>query len=118
MWRALGLLALCVPGLVWAGEAEVLDAVADCDARRVCRFTVTVRHADTGWDHYADAWEVRAPDGAVIGRRVLLHPHETEQPFTRSLSGVAIPPGVGQVRVVAHDLVHGWGEAGVSVRIR
>ncbi|TVO58927.1 hypothetical protein [Denitromonas halophila] len=118
MWRALGAVLLCLPAWAWAGEAEVLDAVADCDASRVCGFSVTVRHADTGWDHYADAWEVRGPDGAVLGRRVLLHPHENEQPFTRSLGGVKIPAGVSRVRVLAHDLVHGWGEAGVSVTIR
>ena len=27
---------------------------------------MTVRHADTGWDHYADKWDVVAPDGAVL----------------------------------------------------
>ncbi|MGB5558363.1 MAG: hypothetical protein WBN04_10170, partial [Paracoccaceae bacterium] len=53
-------------------------------------FSVTLRHPDTGWDHYADGWEVLAPDGTRLGFRELLHPHETEQPFTRSLGGVAI----------------------------
>jgi hypothetical protein len=28
---------------------------------------------------------VLAPDGTVLGRRELLQPHETEQPFTREL---------------------------------
>jgi hypothetical protein len=31
-----------------------------------------------------------------------------EQPFTRSQSGIVIPPGVTQVRVRAHDLVDGY----------
>lgn len=118
MRRALATLVLCLPAVATADEAQVLDAVAACDAARVCRFTVTVRHADTGWAHYADAWEVRAPDDTVLGRRVLLHPHEAEQPFTRSLSGVTIPAGIDQVRVFAHDRVHGWGAASVSVIIR
>ncbi|TVT72185.1 MAG: hypothetical protein FHP92_15790 [Denitromonas halophila] len=117
MRRVFAAMALCFPAVAGAGEAEVLDAVAKCDAARICHFTVTVRHADTGWDHYADAWEVRGPGGAVLGRRVLLHPHENEQPFTRSLGGVKIPAGVSRVRVLAHDRVHGWGEAGVSVTI-
>ena len=30
------------------------------------RFDVTVRHADEGWDHYADKWDVVAPDGTVL----------------------------------------------------
>jgi hypothetical protein len=45
----------------------------------------------------------------VLGERVLLHPHVDEQPFTRSLSGVAIPSDVEQVTVRAHDNVDGWG---------
>jgi hypothetical protein len=49
------------------------------------------------------------PDGTVLGERVLLHPHETEQPFTRDLSGVVIPAGIEEVTVRAGDNVHGFG---------
>ena len=73
------------------------------------RFDIAVRHADTGWDHYADRWEILAPDGAVLGMRVLLHPHVDEQPFTRSLSGVRIPQGMRTVRVRARDKADGYG---------
>jgi hypothetical protein len=38
-----------------------------------------------------------------------LHPHENEQPFTRSLTGVAIPDGVTEVTIRAHDSVDGYG---------
>ena len=55
--------------------------------------SVTLRHADTGWDHYADGWEVVAEDGTPLGRRVLAHPHVDEQPFTRSLRLDAPLPG-------------------------
>lgn len=72
-------------------------------------FVVTVRHDDQGWEHYGDMWRVRGPDGTVYGVRELFHPHVDEQPFTRSLTGVAIPEGVSRVMVEAHDLVHGWG---------
>ena len=71
-------------------------------------FDVTVASTETGWDKYADAWEIRGPDGAVLGERVLAHPHETEQPFTRSLSGVAISSDIAEVTVAAHDLVLGF----------
>lgn len=73
-------------------------------------FTVsaTVASADTGWEKYADLWEVRAPDGSVLGERVLAHPHETEQPFTRSVSGVAIPLEIAEVVVAARDSVLGF----------
>jgi len=89
-------------------------------------FHVTVRHPDTGWDDYADGWDVLTPDGAVLKpdpespfTRLLLHPHVNEQPFTRSQSGIVIPPGVTQVRVRAHDLVDGYGgrEVGVDLTI-
>ena len=72
------------------------------------RFDVTVASADTGWDKYADAWEVRLPDGTVVGTRELLHPHVDEQPFTRSLSGVAVPADVDRVVVAARDSVSGF----------
>jgi len=38
-----------------------------------------------------------------------LHPHENEQPFTRSLSGVVIPEGITEVTLRAKDSVHEYG---------
>jgi hypothetical protein len=85
-------------------------------------FHVTVEHPDTGWEDYADGWDVVTPDGTVLKpdsdsqfTRTLLHPHENEQPFTRSQSGIQIPEGVNQVRVRAHDLVDGFGGREVVV---
>jgi predicted nucleotidyltransferase len=118
------LLAVCagIAALVWsaqtptlAGEADVVEVVARQAGDRTWRFDVTVSHADEGWDHYADLWEVVAPDGTVLGQRVLAHPHVDEQPFTRSLSGVEIPAGTGSVEVRARDSVHGFGGRSVLV---
>ena len=81
------------------------------------RFDVTVAHGDEGWDHYADAWDVVAPDGTVLGTRVLHHPHENEQPFTRSLGGVAVPEGVSEVILRAKDSVHDYGGAEMTVTL-
>jgi hypothetical protein len=103
------LLALALPGLAAADAPEVVDAAAE-PGKAGWRFRVTVRHDDTGWEHYADAWEVRAPDGTRLGLRELLHPHVDEQPFTRSLPGVRVPDSLGSVEIRAHDPVHGWGE--------
>jgi hypothetical protein len=105
-----------LPQLARAGEADVVAARAEC-AERMCRFFVTVRHADEGWKHYADRYEVLAPDGSVLATRVLQHPHVEEQPVTRALGGVRIPAGITRVRVRAHDLVHGYGGAETSVEI-
>jgi hypothetical protein len=77
-------------------------------------FTVTVRHADRDPDHWADWWRVRAPDGRELGRRVLLHSHVDEQPFTRD-ARIRIPRDIRVVVVEAHDKVHGRGGATVTV---
>lgn len=100
---------------LWAGEADITNVRAQKSSSGTFRFDVTVQHADTGWGHYADMWEVFDPSGKVLGTRVLHHPHVEEQPFTRSLSGVNIPKGVKQVTVRAHDKVHGWGGATLTV---
>jgi hypothetical protein len=92
-----------------AGKADVLEVRVEPRGADTYRFSVTVRHADEGWDHYADRWEVLAPDGTVLGVRTLHHPHVDEQPFTRSLSGVSVPAGIERVRVRARDSRHGWG---------
>ena len=114
--RCLALLAVfsLAPAAALAGEADVVDVRAAASANG-WRFDVAVRHADTGWEHYADAWRVAGPDGAVYGTRVLAHPHVNEQPFTRSLAGVVIPEEVTTVTVEAHDSVHEWG--GVTMEI-
>ena len=88
------------------GEVEITAARAECGAGR-CTFHVALRHADTGWDHYADLWRVLAPDGTELGRRVLYHPHVDEQPFTRSQT-LAVPRDLDHVLIEAHDKVHGY----------
>jgi hypothetical protein len=90
------------------GCADVIDVVVTIEKAGSYRFDVTVRSADTGWDKYADLWEIRAPDGRVVGERVLAHPHVDEQPFTRSQSGIGIPLGIGSVMVAARDTIAGF----------
>ena len=90
-----------------AGQARIID-VNVTNNNGSFRFDVTLEHADSGWDHYADGWEVVSTAGDVLGKRVLAHPHVNEQPFTRSLSGVQIPQDVKKVSIRAHDSVHGY----------
>ena len=99
---------ILVARMAAAGEVDVVDARIAESGDRTYRVDVTLRHADTGWEHYADKWDVVAPDGSVLGTRVLYHPHVDEQPFTRSLSGIKIPAGVQHVTIRAHDKVHGY----------
>ena len=98
-----------------AGEADVVAVKHERAADGTYRFDVTVRHADAGWEHYADMWRVVAPDGTVFAERVLLHPHDAEQPFTRSQTGIVVPEGTASVTVRAHDKLHGWGGAEIEV---
>lgn len=109
------LLTLAV-SLAHAGEADVVDVKVRRSAPGVYDFDITVRSVDKGWDYYADAFEVLAPDGKLLGRRELLHPHETEQPFTRDLYGVRIPSGVTEVVIRARHKPRDYD--GKSIRIR
>ena len=89
-----------------ANEVKIVDVRVECS--QSCNFTVTLAHDDTGWDHYANQWDVLMLDGKLLKSRVLYHPHVDEQPFTRSLSGVKIPGGTTQVKIRAKDTEHGY----------
>ncbi len=118
---------LAVPGSApRAGEADIVAVQAVREAAGVWRFNVTVAHGDTGWDHYADRWQIVDPAGGVLGTRKLLHPHESEQPFTRSLGeqpftrslgGVRIPEDIRRVTLRAHDSRHGTGGREFTVEL-
>ena len=89
--------------------AQVVFVTATQSSDGTWRFDTTVRHNDQGWENYADAWQVVDLTGNMLGERILLHPHDTEQPFTRSQSGIVIPDEVTQVIVRAKDNVEGFG---------
>ncbi len=114
--RPLAALALCAAAPAHADPATV-EAVEARPGAAGWTVSVTLRHADTGWDDYADGWRVEAPDGTVLGTRELLHPHVDEQPFTRSLSGVAIPEGLAELRIRARTSVSGWAEETTAHRL-
>lgn len=111
------ILGLCLSDVAWGGEADIVGAEIERMQDGRYRFHVAVRHADTGWDHYADAWEVVSPDGTVLATRELLHPHVDEQPFVRSLGGVRIPKSIGTVTIRARDSVHGHGGRTMTVNV-
>lgn len=96
-----------LPLTAMADPAVIEDAIARNDGN-TWSFSVTLSHPDSGWDHYADGWEVLTVDGKRLGYRELAHPHVNEQPFTRSLGGVDIPPGVKTVNIRAKCSVDGW----------
>jgi hypothetical protein len=96
------------------GPADVIGVAVRCtgsETARLCDFDVTIRSDDRDMRHFADAFEVLAGDGRVLGRRELLHDHADEQPFTRELHGVRVPPGATWVTVRAHHRPLGFGGA-------
>ncbi len=89
-------------------DAPIVQDVAVSQSGGTWGFSVTISHPDSGWDHYADGWEVLNADGNRLGLRVLAHPHVNEQPFTRSLSGVVVPDGSNSVFIRSRCIVDGW----------
>jgi len=109
-------LSLFCTGQLLANDAMIVDAKIQAMGDRKFQIHVTLEHADTGWDHYANRWDVLDADGNLLGSRTLHHPHVNEQPFTRSLS-LTIPPGVAKVTIVASDSVHGDNDATFELEV-
>lgn len=104
------------------GNADVVFVRAVQNSNRTWTFYVTVSHPDSGWEDYADGWNVTLEDGTVLKpdpsspfTRLLLHPHVDEQPFTRSQGNIAIPEDATTVIVQAHDLMDGFGGQEVTL---
>lgn len=96
--------------------AQVVNAKAVLKSDDTWTFSVTIRHKDEGWDHYADKWIIlNSETQEILGSRILAHPHDNEQPFTRSLSGVKIPNDVEEVEIRAKCSLHSY--IGKRVRI-
>jgi hypothetical protein len=109
------IIGLIVAGIVHSGEVKIVNVEVSCSSS--CMFSVTLKHGDEGWEHYANQWDVMTMDGKLLKSRVLLHPHVNEQPFTRSLSGVKIPAGTTRIKIRAKDLKHGYSNDEYTVRI-
>lgn len=105
---------LIVAALASAWGAVAAEPKADVVAVRTAgaavgfQFHVTVASPDTGCRQYADWWEVVGEDGSLLYRRVLLHSHVGEQPFTRSGGPVDVAPDA-TVWVRAHMHPAGYG---------
>ena len=105
-------------------DADVIAVNAVDRGAQGWTFSVTVQHPDTGWNDYCNGWDVVTDQGEVLKTssqdqftRLLLHPHEHEQPFTRSQSGLDIPDGIKEVTVRAHDIIHGFGGKEITINL-
>jgi hypothetical protein len=90
-----------------APKADVLSVTVSGEPGAY-RFAVEIRSPDLGCQQYADWWEVVSEDGELLYRRILMHSHVNEQPFTRS--GGPAPVDVDDVVWVrAHMNPGGYG---------
>jgi len=103
--------------LALANEVEVVNVKATQASDKTWSFAVTLKHADEGWDHYANEWQVIAPDDKILATRTLYHPHVNEQPFTRGTQGVKISGDIKTVRIIAKDTVHGLSKNAVELEL-
>lgn len=94
---------------------DVIGVEVTETAENVFTFAVTISSPYDTPERYADAWRIKGADGTVYGIRELTHDHASEQPFTRSLTGVEIPEEAETVTIEGRDLDHGWGGETVSI---
>jgi hypothetical protein len=95
---------------------DVIDAVAT-ETDGMWSFDVTISSPYDSPERYADAWRILGADGTVFGIRELTHDHASEQPFTRSLGGIAIPDTVTVVTIEGRDKEFGWGGTTLDVAL-
>jgi len=108
--------ALLAAAPAFAEAPKVTNAVAKSTGMG-WNFSVTLEHPDTGWEHYADGWEIVDATGKVLGTRILHHPHVNEQPFTRSLNNVMLPDGTREVFVRVKCNEDGWKDSGYKISL-
>ena len=111
------ILALLAQSVI-ASDPEIVEAKAELTPAQKYNIAVTIKHEDTGWDHYASGWRVYSPKGELLDERVLHHPHVKEQPFTRSLYGVEIPSEVTEIVIKANCSETKESKKGYSVKLR
>lgn len=78
---------------------------------------VTISSPYDSPERYADGWRVLSPEGDVLGEHELMHDHASEQPFTRTQTGLEIPEGVEEVTIEGRDLENGYGGETVTVPV-
>lgn len=102
---------------VQADQADVSNVEVTSHGDRRYSFKVTVQHADTGWEHYADAMVIYTEDDKYLFSGNLRHPHVKEQPFIRSLPNVPVPEDIDTVIIRAHCSRDGFGGAEITIKL-
>lgn len=105
------------PDTANADYPDVLAAVLENDGDSGWSLEVTLSSQYDTPERYADGWRVLDADGEVLGEHTLTHDHASEQPVTRTQSGLEIPDGVDVVTVEGKDTENGYGGATLEVEV-
>ena len=89
-------------------ESDELANIVSVSVSSSFVFSVGISSVETGCDLYANWWEVITPEGILLYRRILAHPHVNEQPFVRSGGPVDIDETT-EVYIRAHMHPNGYG---------
>jgi hypothetical protein len=96
---------------------DVLQARLVSVGRHRYDLTVTISSPYDTRFRFADGWRILTSRGDWLGERHFRADHADEQPWTRTLRRIRIPPGVQQVVVEGRDLRYGWGGAAFFLRV-
>ncbi len=102
------LLSFLIHLIFSAQSAEVMQVVAK-EQNQSYWFEVTIKSPDEGCDQYADWWEIIDEQENMLYRRILMHSHVSEQPFTRSGGPLKLAPDK-VIIIRAHMNNLGYGE--------
>lgn len=95
-----------------AASNEQFPDVVDVQVTRdggTFTFMVTLSSPYDSPERYADGWRILGTAGEVYAEMTLGHDHASEQPFTRTQTGVEIPAAVTMVVVEGRDTENGYG---------
>lgn len=112
-----GFLLVCFTTTSMANSVAVVNVRVNPQGENQYRFDITLKHNDTGWEHYANRWEILDTEGNILATRTLHHPHVNEQPFTRSLTAT-LPGHIKTVIIRGHDSVHQYKGNRVTVSLQ
>ncbi len=94
-----------------------VTAVEIAEDGQTYRVDVTISSPYDSPERYADGWRVLDEEGKVLGEMELAHDHASQQPFTRSQTGLQIPENVTVVTVEGRDSENGYGGATVEATV-